>query len=103
MLTAILAMTALAAVLGLLLGYSAIRFKVEGNPIADQIDALLPRPNVANVVIPDVDPMLRRWRAARTRSTSASPAARLHCLRSPICSGASRSRSRSRRSRPRSR
>jgi electron transport complex protein RnfB len=43
MLTAILAMTALAAVLGLLLGYSAMRFRVEGNPIADQIDALLPQ------------------------------------------------------------
>ncbi|HSO83995.1 electron transport complex subunit RsxB [Thiocapsa sp.] len=43
MLTAILAMTALSAVLGLLLGYSAIRFRVEGNPIADQIDALLPQ------------------------------------------------------------
>jgi electron transport complex protein RnfB len=42
-LTAILAMTALAAVLGLLLGYSAVRFRVEGNPIADQIDALLPQ------------------------------------------------------------
>ncbi|MBV5272452.1 MAG: electron transport complex subunit RsxB [Lamprocystis purpurea] len=41
MLTAILAMTTLAAVLGLLLGYSAIRFRVEGDPIADQIDALL--------------------------------------------------------------
>jgi hypothetical protein len=39
MLTAILAMTGLSAVLGLLLGYSAIRFRVEGNPIADQIDA----------------------------------------------------------------
>ncbi|WP_296806594.1 electron transport complex subunit RsxB [Thiocapsa sp.] len=43
MLTAILAMTGLSAVLGLLLGYSAIRFRVEGNPIADQIDALLPQ------------------------------------------------------------
>ncbi|WP_295581073.1 electron transport complex subunit RsxB [uncultured Lamprocystis sp.] len=41
MLTAILAMTTLAAVLGLLLGYSAIRFRVEGDPIADQVDALL--------------------------------------------------------------
>jgi electron transport complex protein RnfB len=40
-LTAILAMTTLAAVLGLLLGYSAIRFRVEGDPIADQVDALL--------------------------------------------------------------
>jgi electron transport complex protein RnfB len=43
MLIAILAMTGLSAVLGLLLGYSAIRFRVEGNPIADQIDALLPQ------------------------------------------------------------
>ncbi|CRI65436.1 Electron transport complex protein RnfB [Thiocapsa sp. KS1] len=43
MLIAILAMTGLAAALGLLLGYSAIRFRVEGNPIADQIDALLPQ------------------------------------------------------------
>lgn len=42
-LTAILAMTALAAVLGLLLGYSAIRFRVEGDPVADQVDALLPQ------------------------------------------------------------
>jgi len=43
MLTAILAMAALAAVFGLLLGYTAIRFHVEGDPIADQVDALLPQ------------------------------------------------------------
>ena len=43
MLTAILAMAALAAVFGLLLGYSAIRFHIEGDPIADQVDALLPQ------------------------------------------------------------
>jgi len=42
-LTAILAMTGLSCALGLLLGYSAMRFRVEGNPIADQIDALLPQ------------------------------------------------------------
>ncbi len=43
MLTAILAIAVLALVFGLLLGYSAIRFHVEGDPIADQVDALLPQ------------------------------------------------------------
>jgi len=43
MLSAILTITILALGFGLLLGYSAIRFRVEGDPIADQIDALLPQ------------------------------------------------------------
>lgn len=43
MLAAILALAALAAFFGVLLGYSAIRFRVEGDPIADQIDSLLPQ------------------------------------------------------------
>ncbi len=43
MVTAILAMTVLAAVFGLLLGYSALRFRIEGDPVADQVDALLPQ------------------------------------------------------------
>ncbi len=29
--------------LGLVLGYAAIRFKVEGNPLVDQIDSILPQ------------------------------------------------------------
>ncbi len=40
---AIAAITGLAAAFGLLLGYSAIRFKVEGDPVVDQIDAILPQ------------------------------------------------------------
>ncbi len=43
MLTAIIALGTLAAVFGLLLGYSAIRFRVEGDPIVERIDALLPQ------------------------------------------------------------
>ncbi|MFW6258287.1 MAG: electron transport complex subunit RsxB [Halochromatium sp.] len=43
MLIAIAAIAALAVAFGLLLGYSAIRFRVEGDPIADQVDALLPQ------------------------------------------------------------
>ena len=42
MLSAILAMTGLAATFGLLLGYASLRFRVEGDPITDQIEALLP-------------------------------------------------------------
>jgi len=43
MLTVILTLAIIAAIFGLLLGYSAIRFKVEGDPVVDQIDALLPQ------------------------------------------------------------
>ncbi len=43
MLTAIIAITLLALVLGLILGFASIRFKVEGDPIVDQIDKILPQ------------------------------------------------------------
>ncbi len=43
MLIAITAMALLAGAFGLLLGYASVRFHVEGDPIADQIDALLPQ------------------------------------------------------------
>jgi electron transport complex protein RnfB len=43
MLSAILALTALAVAFGLLLGYAAVRFKVESDPILDKIDAILPQ------------------------------------------------------------
>lgn len=39
----IAAITGLAMGFGLLLGYAAIRFKVEGDPVVDQIDGLLPQ------------------------------------------------------------
>lgn len=43
MLTAIIVMALLAIVLGAVLGYASIRFKVEGDPLVDKIDALLPQ------------------------------------------------------------
>ena len=43
MLLAIGTISLMAGLFGLVLGYAAIRFKVEGNPIVDQIDALLPQ------------------------------------------------------------
>jgi electron transport complex protein RnfB len=68
----------LASVFGLLLGYSAIRFRVEGDPIADQIDACCRRPSAASAASPAAGPMPRPSRRARPRSTAAPRAARRH-------------------------
>jgi electron transport complex protein RnfB len=43
MLSALLIMAGIALVLGAVLGYASIRFKVEGDPLVDKIDAILPQ------------------------------------------------------------
>lgn len=43
LLIAIVAMLGLAAAFGLLLGYAAVRFRVDSDPIVDKIDAILPQ------------------------------------------------------------
>ena len=43
LLAALAAMLALGAVFGCLLGYASIRFRAEGNPIVEQINAILPQ------------------------------------------------------------
>ena len=43
MLTSILVILGLAVFFGLLLGYAAIRFKVKGDPVVDELDAALPQ------------------------------------------------------------
>ena len=43
MLTALITFGLLAAVIGLVLGYAAIRFRVDNDPVVDQIDKLLPQ------------------------------------------------------------
>jgi electron transport complex protein RnfB len=42
-LAAVLAVAGLAGLFGLLLGYAAVRFRTEGDPVVDQIEALLPQ------------------------------------------------------------
>lgn len=42
-LTATLTLLALALIFGALLGYAAVRFRVEGDPLVERIDALLPQ------------------------------------------------------------
>ena len=43
MLIVIITLAVIASIFGLILAYSAIRFKVEGDPVVDQVDALLPQ------------------------------------------------------------
>ena len=42
-LTAVIVLLILALIFGAILGYAAVRFRVEGDPIVDQINALLPQ------------------------------------------------------------
>ena len=56
MLEAILALSALGAVFGLLLGFAAVRFKVEGDPIVEQIDAILPQTQCGQCSFPGCRP-----------------------------------------------
>lgn len=43
LLSALLALGSLSALFGAILGFAAVRYKVEGDPIVEQIDALLPQ------------------------------------------------------------
>ncbi len=43
MIESVLIFSVLALALGLVLGYTAIKFKVAGNPLVDQIDSILPQ------------------------------------------------------------
>lgn len=43
MLSSLAAMGTLALVIGVVLGYAALRFRVEGNPLVEKIDAILPQ------------------------------------------------------------
>ena len=56
MLTSILVISGLAAAFGLLLGYASIRFHVEGNPVADKIDTLLPQSQCGQCGFPGCRP-----------------------------------------------
>jgi len=56
MLAAIIALSVLAVAFGLTLGYAAIRFKVEGDPLVDRIDALLPQTQCGQCGFPGCRP-----------------------------------------------
>ena len=56
MLMAIIVLVGMAVFFGLLLGFSAKKFKVEGNPVVDQIDRLLPQTQCGQCSYPGCRP-----------------------------------------------
>jgi electron transport complex protein RnfB len=56
MLTALLVMSLIALLLGSVLGFSSIKFKVEGNPLVDKIDAILPQTQCGQCSFPGCKP-----------------------------------------------
>jgi len=53
---AILALALLAVVFGAVLGYAAVRFRVEGDPLVDKIDAILPQTQCGQCTYPGCRP-----------------------------------------------
>lgn len=56
MLEAIIFLTVLAIIFGLLLGYASVKFKVEGDPVVDQIDTILPQTQCGQCTYPGCRP-----------------------------------------------
>lgn len=55
-LIAVIAISALALVFGLILGFASIKFKVESDPIVDQIDSILPQTQCGQCGYPGCKP-----------------------------------------------
>ena len=55
-LVAVFALLALCLIAGAILGFAAVRFKVEGDPIAEQINALLPQTQCGQCGFPGCRP-----------------------------------------------
>ena len=56
MLSALLVMAGIALVLGAMLGFASIRFKVKGDPLVDKIDAILPQTQCGQCGFPGCKP-----------------------------------------------
>ena len=56
MVLTILSLGILASLFGLLLGYSSVRFRVEGDPLVDKVDSLLPQTQCGQCTFPGCRP-----------------------------------------------
>lgn len=89
MFEAILVMSVGAIVLGAALGYAAVKFRVEGDPLVEKLMQYCRKHNAVNVAFRAANPMHRRLRAARRKSINARPVARTGYVSLPICLAAS--------------
>lgn len=70
---AVISLSILALVSGLALGYAAIRFRVKGNPIADEIEALLPQTQCGQCNYPGCRPYAEAIAAGKEQINRCPP------------------------------
>jgi electron transport complex protein RnfB len=82
MLSALIALGILAALIGLVLGYAAIRFRVESDPVVDRIDALLPQTQCGQCTYPGCRPYAEAMAAGEADINQCPPGgeATIHAL-----------------------
>lgn len=73
MFNAMLALTALAVLFGLILGYASRRFHVRGNPITDQIDRVLPQTQCGQCGYPGCRPYAEAIAQGETEINQCAP------------------------------
>ncbi len=73
MLTAIIALSVLAGGCGLLLGFAAVRFRVDGDPIVARIDALLPQTQCGQCGFPGCRPYAEALAAGQAEINQCPP------------------------------
>ncbi|MGB8516908.1 MAG: electron transport complex subunit RsxB, partial [Gallionella sp.] len=56
MLSALLVMSGIAILLGAVLGFAAIKFRVEGNPLVEKINSILPQTQCGQCSFPGCKP-----------------------------------------------
>ena len=82
----ILTLAIIASIFGLLLAYSAVRFKVEGDPVVDKIDALLPQTQCGQCTYPGCRPYAEAMAKVKPILTSVHPVVKQPLLPWLICS-----------------
>lgn len=73
MIAAVVAFAILAAAFGLLLGYASIRFHVEGDPIADQVDTILPQTQCGQCGYPGCRPYAEAIASGKAEINKCAP------------------------------
>ena len=83
-LAALIALVGLSIVFGGLLGFAAEKFKIEGDPVIDQIDSLLPQTQCGQCGFPGCRPM-QNLLLMVTQSINALPAVSLQLMPLQTC------------------
>ncbi|MEN8175174.1 MAG: electron transport complex subunit RsxB [Pseudomonadota bacterium] len=73
MIAAVLAIAGLTFLFGVLLGYAALRFSVEGDPVADQVDQLLPQTQCGQCGYPGCRPYAEAIAAGEEEINKCAP------------------------------